>query len=507
VSAIAFRSWLVDRYGDIDELNDAWGTAFWSQRYGSFDEVLPPRAAPAFVNPTQQLDFRRFSSDEHLACFVAERDILRRLTPEVPVTTNFMTHKDVVDYWSWAAEVDVVANDHYIDPSDPESHVGLAFCADLTRGLAGGKPWLLMEHSTSAVNWRARNAAKQPGQMLRNSLQHLCRGADGIMFFQWRASEAGAEKFHSAMVPHAGPDSRVFREVCQLGSQVAALGDVAGSVVSADVAIVFDYQSWWASGLDAHPTVDVDYPGQALELYRALWSRNITVDFVRPGTDLAAYHLVVVPNLYLVEDQAARLLAEYVDSGGHLVVTYFSGIVDEHDHVRLGGYPGAFRELLGIRTEEFFPLAEGQCVSLSDGSTATVWTERTHVNDADVLARFVDGPAPGSPAVTRRRTDTGSAWYLGTRLHRSSTQRWVDTIVQEAGVVPGVAAPEGLEVVTRHGDDWSYTFAINHTDGPLDVELASGLDLLEDMEVEGRITVAPGSVRVLRHARHGAGCS
>uniref|UniRef100_UPI003B3AA53B beta-galactosidase n=1 Tax=Pseudactinotalea sp. TaxID=1926260 RepID=UPI003B3AA53B len=255
-AATAFRAWLQDRYGDIDALNAAWGTAFWSQRYGDFAEVLPPRAAPSHSNPTQQLDFARYSSDELLAYYVELRDAIRPITPEVPITTNFMcsTATKWMDYRRWAREVDVVANDHYTIAADPDRHIELALSADLTRGVAQGRPWLLMEHSSGAVNWQPRNRAKAPGEMMRNSLAHVARGADAVMFFQWRASQAGAEKFHSALVPHAGPDSQMFRDATELGAAVAALAPLTGSRVQARTALVWDYEAWWALELDAHPS-------------------------------------------------------------------------------------------------------------------------------------------------------------------------------------------------------------------------------------------------------------
>ena len=233
VSAAAFRDWLRARYGDVDRLNEVWGTAFWSQRYGDFDEVLPPRSAPAFPNPTQQLDFLRFSSDQLLDNFVVERDVLHEVSPGVPVTTNFMVMRQTfeMDYLRWGRELDVVSNDHYLMASDPHAHRELAFSADLTRGTAGGKPWLLMEHSTSAVNWQPRNRAKAPGETIRSSLAHVAHGADAVLFFQWRASRAGAEKFHSALLPHAGTDSRLWREVVQLsrGPRLDRGGDAAAA--------------------------------------------------------------------------------------------------------------------------------------------------------------------------------------------------------------------------------------------------------------------------------------
>ncbi|GAB3956818.1 beta-galactosidase [Micromonospora vulcania] len=393
VSAEAFRDWLRARYGDLDRLNDAWGTAFWSQRYGDWAEINPPRTAPTFANPTQQLDFLRFSSDEQRAQLRAERELLKTLVHQ-PVTTNFMIGTGIkhMDYHSWADDVDLVSNDHYLTAADPQAHLGLALAADHTRGVAGGEPWLLMEHSTSAVNWQPRNVAKLPGQMRRNTLAHVARGADGVLFFQWRASRAGAEKFHSALVPHAGPDTKVFREVCQLGADLKALAEVRGSRVDAEVAILFDWEAWWGVELDSHPSTDVRYTDRLSALYDALWRAGVTADIVHPSADLTGYRLVLAPTLYLVRDADAGALRRFVEAGGTAAVTYFSGIVDENDHVRLGGYPGAFRELLGVRTEEFFPLREGEQVRLDDGSTADVWTERLHPEGAEVLAAYTDGP-------------------------------------------------------------------------------------------------------------------
>ncbi|MGH3424205.1 MAG: beta-galactosidase, partial [Nocardioidaceae bacterium] len=496
VSAADFRRWLRARYGTVERLNASWGTSFWSQAYRDFDEVNPPRATPAIINPGQALDFRRFSSDAHLGCFVNEREILRESTPTVPVTTNFMTHKDVVDYWAWAREVDLVSNDHYLDTTHPRPEVDLSFGADVSRGLAGGRPWLLMEHSTSAVNWQERNVAKRPGQMIRNSLQHVARGSDGAMFFQWRASVAGAEKFHSAMLPHAGTDSRVWREVVELGGILDRLGEVAGSVVRNRVAIVLDWNAWWGCELDAHPSVDVRYLDRAQALHAAAWDAAVGVDFVSPDADLDPYAVVIVPTLYLMDTRTAGRMADYVERGGHLLVTYFSGIVDPEDHVFPGGYPGALRDLLGVRTAEFLPLLDGQEVQLDDGSSADVWCEDLRCVDAETVASYRDGPVPGVPAITRRRAGAGAAWYVATRLDRAGTATLLRRVCDEAGVGPETVAPPGVEVVRRHGADRSYAFVINHGEAVADLDL-HGVDLVTGRDVSGDLRVPAGGVAVV----------
>ncbi|TDC39292.1 beta-galactosidase [Micromonospora sp. 15K316] len=497
-SAEAFRSWLRERYGDLDRLNAAWGTAFWSQRYGDWAEINPPRTAPTFANPTQQLDFLRFSSDEQRAQLRAERELLGRLVRQ-PVTTNFMIGTGIkyLDYHSWAGDVDLVANDHYLTAADPRAHVGLALAADHTRGVAGGEPWLLMEHSTSAVNWQPRNVAKTPGQLRRNSLAHVARGADGVLFFQWRASRAGAEKFHSALVPHAGPETKVFREVCRLGADLGALTEIRGSRVDAEVAVLFDYEAWWGVELDSHPSADVTYVDRITALYDSLWRAGITADLVHPSADLDRYRLVLVPTLYLTRDADTAALRRFVESGGTALVTYFSGVVDENDHIRLGGYPGAFRELLGVRTEEFFPLRAGERVRLDDGATADVWTEWLHPEGAEVLATYADGPLPGVAAVTRHAVGAGAAWYLGTRLDQPATDRLVARLVAESGVRPAAEAPPGVEVVRRRGAERSWLFVLNHTDDVARLPV-TGVDLLTGERCDGALVVPAGEVAVVR---------
>ncbi|MEO6503677.1 MAG: beta-galactosidase [Jatrophihabitantaceae bacterium] len=499
ISAAAFRNWLRRRYGELAELNHAWGTAFWSQRYYDWNEILPPRRSGTWVNPTQQLDFWRFSSDELLECFTAEAAILREHSRR-PVTTNFMSFFKPLDYFRWAQEMDLVSNDHYLIVDDPDPAEELSMAADLVRGLAGGSPWLLMEHSTSAVNWQPRNRAKAPGEMLRNSLQHVARGSDGALFFQWRASAAGAEKYHSALLPHAGRDSRRWSEVVELGSVLGRLGELAGSVVEqAEVAIVYDWQSRWAAELDSHPSVDVSPLTGARQLYSALWRSGVRCDFVHPGASFGGYRVLLAPHLYLLSAEHAAAVTAFVEAGGTVLVTYFSGIVDERDHLYLGGYPGALRELLGVRIEEFYPLLAGQSVPLDEYGSGTVWSELGRPEGAEQLACYAEGPVAGSPAITRNAVGSGSAWYLGTTLADDQLGRLLGRILAEVGVAPLLAGlPPRVEVVRRRAGGTGYTFVINHTGEPVSAPL-SGTELITGERADGGSLVVPAAgVRVVR---------
>ncbi|UQS26663.1 beta-galactosidase [Amycolatopsis thermalba] len=500
-SAEDFRSWLRDRYGSVEALNAAWSTTFWSQGYSDWAEIQPPRVAPSFRNPAQQLDYQRFSSDASLACYRVEADVLRRVTPDVPLTTNFVgLVQKALDWHAWEPHEDVVSLDSYPEPYDPRGHVEAAFGYDVVRSLKGGQPWMLLEHAPSAVNWRTHNGAKAPGVMRQGVLQAVARGADAAMFFQWRQSRGGAEKFHSAMVPHAGAGTRVFAEARALGQDLAALSDVAGTRVRSDVAFLHDWNSWWALELDAHPSADVTQLDAHLAHYAPFFDAGISCDVVRPDR-LAGYRLVVVPNLYLLDPETADGLRRYVEGGGHLVVSFFSGIVDSCDRAHLGGYPVApLREALGVSVEEFWPLAPGISVPLSPEWTGSVWSEAVSLAGADAVATFGDGDLAGFPAVTRHAYGRGVAWYLGTRLDPAGMRALVDRAAAEAGVAPVLPGlPAGVQAVRREGPGRKFLFLLNHNTEAVAVDAGvPAPDLLTDSPPATRHTLPPRGVAVLR---------
>ncbi|WP_308796965.1 beta-galactosidase [Agromyces silvae] len=506
----AFRRWLRERYADIDALNAAWGTNFWSQRYGSFDEVFPPRKAPYSRNPGQMLDFRRFTSDMLLECFLMERDLIRAAGATQPITTNFMGAFKPADYAKWAPHLDVLSDDCYPDPNDPESFRAAAFQRDLLRSLKPDVPWLLMEQATNALNWRPANAPKAPGQMAALSAQAIGRGADGILFFQWRQSRAGAEKFHSAMLPHAGTGTRTWREVVALGADLAALPSLPAGARDARVALVFDWENWWAVEGSDHPQNQVDYLAVVQRWYRALHRRHVQVDLVTPERVGEGYDLVIAPLLYLLREEGAAALAAFVEGGGHLVTGPFTDVVDEIDRFRMGGFQTQLGGVLGLRVEDFGAMVAPDAPASEPGERfapfsgvagagmGTLLAEELRVTDASVEASFTAGRRAGAPAVTVRAGaggGGGSARYVATIPDEAGVQAVVDHVLAATGVAPVLAGlPEGVEVA-RRGDVLT---VINHGAEPVEVPVR-GTDLVSGESVGG-VVLEPHDWRIVRES-------
>lgn len=390
----AFQEWLHERHGTLEALNDAWSTAFWSQRYTRWDEILPPRATQYLPNPAQELDYRRFLSDSMVSHYRQQKAVL---AGRAPVTTNFVLGGWVpVDHAAFAHEVDLVAIDHYpstVDAAPAER----AFAADRARGWAraAGHPdgrWLLMEHAPGAIHADGVVQSLPEGSITETAETYLAHGAVGIMYFQWRASRGGAEQWHPAMLPHEGPESPVFNEVTRLG---ATLATRTPKIVNADVALVYDEQTMWAWQGEHLPTRHLDYERLAVRWHAALTEAHGTVDVIPPGAHLGRYRLVVAPALYLMSATTHTWLRS---SPGDIVLTATSGAIDEHARVT----PASLDDLIGARVTARHWLPPGETVPLTDGRTAGLCFETLQPTTARVLLTTTDG----SPTVIRNNRVT-----------------------------------------------------------------------------------------------------
>lgn len=502
--AAKFREWLQAKYGTLDELNARWWTRFWSHTYTDWSQIMPPRKQAETLTHGLNVDYFRFMNESQLNCFRNERDVLREITPNIPITTNLMGTYKPLDYRRWAKEMDVVSWDCYPNPNHQPGDI--AFLHDLMRGVKDGQPFLLMEQTPSSQNWQAINALKRPGVLRLWSYLAVAHGADSVLYFQWRRGRGGCEKLHGAVIEHAGrEDTRVFREVSQLGAELQKLGDsVIGAAIEARVGVIFDWDNWHALDDAVGPVRDKRYVETVRKHYRALYAKNVPVDIVFPDSDFSRYSLIVAPMLYMVKPGFVERIETFVANGGTFVSTYLSGLVDENDLAFENGYPGPLSRVLGIWVEEIDALYpdQGNTIIMADGGGSYPCdhiADILHTDTAQALATYGSDFYAGMPVLTKNAFGKGEAYYIASDPDQSFLDRFYAERLERYGIAAPFAAPPGVEVTVRTKDGQPLWFVLNHNAAAvsLDVGAATYRDLLTGESLNGQITLPEYGVRIL----------
>lgn len=524
LSQRAFREWLKLRYeNDLDALNRAWWTAFWSRTYTDWDQIESP--APHGENAVHglALDWKRFTTQQTIDFMRAEIEPLRKITPKVPITTNFMGAFPGLDYFKFRDVLDVAAWDSYpmwhapevTGLEDYELAADTAFQHDLTRSIKGGKPFMLMESTPSTTNWHRVGKLKRPGMHILSSLLAVAHGADAVEYFQWRKSRGASEKFHGAVVDHAGHEhTRVFQDVAGLGTILEKLDNVVGTAVPAECAVIFDWENRWAQEAAQGPRNDEhkNYLSVCQRHYRQFWKVGVPCDVIDSECSFDAYDLIIAPQLYMLKPGVADRLAAFVAAGGTLVTTYWSGIVNESDLCFLGGFPGPLRELLGIWSEEIDSLypEESNRVRFSGSNDlglagefeATLQCDLLHCESAEVLATYVDDFYAGRPAMTRNRFGDGHAIYLAANMEDAFLDRLYTSLIHYVGLRRAVEVdlPEGVSAAVREGTSARYVFLLNFTSEQKLIELpeTAGVDIFTGRPRGGPTTIGEWGYLILR---------
>lgn len=506
----AFRVWLKNKYKTIEALNRAWNLEFWGHTVYEWDEIVAPNALgdgmedgvnTAFAGLS--VDYLRFNSDSLLNNFKMERDVIRRHNQEAVITTNLMGTYKWLDYFKWAKEMDIVSWDNYPSYDTPWSYI--AMCNDLMRGLKG-ESFMLMEQTPSQQNWQPYNSLKRPGQMRAQSYQTIAHGGDTIQFFQLRRSVGGCEKFHGAVIAHAGTENtRVFREVKQLGEELEKLGDsTLGSVNQAEVGMIFDWDNYWALEYTSGPSVDLAYVDQIHRYYKYFYEKNIGVDMLPYDGDFDRYKVIVAPVLYMVKEGMKEALEKYVQKGGVLVITTMSGIAGESDNVYLGGYPGPLRDLAGLWVEETDALAPEQFneAVFEDGakSKCRIVCDLMHLETARCVASYSKDFYAGTPAAAENQFGEGSVWYIGSSMDEAGTARVLEMASARAGVAPVITEETGLEITCRRAEGCSYYFIMNFRDEDqkMPERFVGCVDMLTGEEVKAGDQMKKFDVRIVK---------
>lgn len=467
----AFRVWLKEKYATLEELNRVWNTSFWGHIFYDWDEVVLPNLLSEHFEYEKtmfqgiSLDYRRFNSDSMLENYKAEYEVIKLITPNIPITSNLMGFYKPLDYQKWANFMDFVSWDNY--PTNDDSIARLALNHDLMRSLKGGMPFVLMEQTPSVSNWLAYNALKRPNVMRLWSYQAVAHGADAVMFFQMRRSIGACEKYHGAVIDHVGHENtRVFREIAALGEELNQLGDqTLDSRSDAKVALLFDWDNWWAIEYSAGPSCELKYQDEVLNYYAALHEQNISVDIIGVKDELNKYKIVIAPILYMTKGNYDEKIREFVRNGGTFITTFFSGIVNENDLVITGGYPGKLRDILGVWVEEIDALPKGTLNSFTmNGKSypAKLLCDIMHLESAEAISFYEKDFYQNTPAITKKSFGFGTSYYVGTRSNHEFYKEFIRNICEDIGIVPVWNTPSDVEAVRRVKGENSFIFLLNH---------------------------------------------
>lgn len=529
-----FRQYLKEKYGTLDNLNQRWWNTFWSHSYSDWSQIEAPSDIGETAVHALNLEWMRFNSQNALDFCRFERDCVKEINKDLPVTANFMEFFRDYDYFEWAPELDFISWDSYpqwhvfADPDYISSYTAMNH--DLMRSLKGGQPWILMESTPSCTNWRPLSTLKRPGMNTLASLQAVAHGADGIQYFQWRKSRGSSEKFHGAVVDHVGHiDTRVGREVQDLGKKLARLGEVCGSTVDARVALVFDTQNRWALEDAQGPrNKGMNYLELCLDYYRAFKRRGIAVDVIDETCPLDRYQLVLAPMTYMLRGSYADRVKNFVASGGTYVSSFWSGIVDETDLCFLGGFPGALREVMGIWEEEIDSLEDGVKVAVKSEANALKYgfgrsrpdctyqarelCALVHPEDhAETLLSYDQEFYQGMPVLTRHAFGQGHAYYVAARMDEQFNEHLAEMLVCELNLknafneIASLLEP-GVEIASRCSERYRYIFVGNFDTHQRQVQLPagiyenmfSGLEGSDAATVSGVLTLEPFASLMLR---------
>lgn len=501
--AKAFRQWCMEKYGSLEAINKAWNTAFWGHTYTDIDQILPPTyLSDVYENNLGHkdvaafqglfIDYMRFMSRSVRACIENEKEAIRKYS-QLPVTNNFSDFGRFYDYREVAKPLDIISWDNY-----PTLHTPMyrpAYYHDLMRSIKD-KPFLIMEQNPNNLSWEDVGPIKRPREVSDICWQSIAHGADASLFFQWRQSVGGVEKFHGGMIPHSGRlDTRMGKELKDLGAQLAALDNIlSGAEYPVRAAIISEWEDKWALEGSSIHNVNIKHMEEVIKYYRAFYELGVQIDVIGKENLLEKpYDIVVAPCAFLSSKQFSEDVKKYVRDGGLFVTTFFSGIAEPSDNVILGGYPGAFREVLGLWVEEIDGIYPGAVnhIVMNDGTryTCDEICDIIRLEGAEALGVYGDDFYQGTPCVTKHAYGQGTAYYIGTSPEFDFVKKVLSSLCLEKNI-PVYSLPEGVEMCRREKNETVYTFLMNHGNSPAEVELQEEYwDFFTHKTVSGRVSL------------------
>lgn len=495
----AFREWLKEKYKTLDALNHAWWSAFWSHTYTDWDQIHSPSPRGEDELHGLKLDWKRFVSDQ-LQDFCHEEIKAIREYSDLPVTTNMMMYFSPLNYDKWSHELDVISWDSYPSWHTEKDEVPIAVWAAFMHNQMRSfqkKQFLMMESTPSLVNWDVENNVKRPGMNYLSSMQAIAHGSDSVLYFQWRKSRGSSEKFHGAVVDHDGSEhNRVFKEAAWIGNDLKILSDkVLGTCNEAKVAIIMDWENWWALSDAQAITRKFEYTEELLKYYRVFWEKGIEVDVISMDRDLSGYKLVLAPTLYLHKKEYIHKVEQYVKDGGTYLTTYWSGVVDETDLCFIGERP--HEKLLGLSVNEidigneYFP---NSFQYKKDQYVAGVLREVVTLKTAKVLGNYLRDYNANTPAITENEYGKGKAYYLAVQPDLDFLRVFLSDLIADTKIEANLSEilPYGVTVSKRSGNDKKADvyFLQNFNRNPIKMHLSGKYrNLITDEIITGDINL------------------
>ncbi len=503
-----FRNYLRKKFhNNINELNEAYWTYFWSHNFDSFDQIEPTFGDHMGLT----VDWRRFTTEMTVDFMKNEIAPLKEICPDLPVTTNMMGAFYGLDYTKFRDVIDFSSTDNYPtwhSGNQEWTAVASAFGYDVIRCLKK-KPFVLMENTPCNVNWHEYNKLMRPGMETLSSFQAIAHGADSILYFQFRKGRGGSEKFHGAVVDHEGTEkTRVFNTVKNKGALLKKVNEICGTGVKSEVAVIFDWESMWAidecAGFSRHTK---KYRETVISYYELFWKKGINCDVVNSHEDLSEYKLVVAPMLYMTEKDTIRNFENYVKNGGILYATYALGMVDGNDLCYLGGFPGdELKNVFGIWNEEIdtlYPKDSNFCEYKGENHKIVDYCELIHSNGAEVLSCYGDDFYKGMPTVTVNRYGKGKAYYQAARDTGSLSDAVISEIINELEIRSALRSRAnlgfGVSAHERYDGNIRYVFTENYSDVPVTISLGRTMrDMINDFDTD-TVTLAPYGLGIFKY--------
>ena len=489
----AFREFLKEKYHyNIQELNVAWGTAFWSEVYSRFEEITLPKTAQMFMNHHQILDYRRFAAKQTNDFLNEQCRLIKKYAKNQWVTTNYIPDYDK-GHIGGSKDLDFVSYTRYMVYGDNEGigrrgyRVGnplrIAMANDFFRPVNG--TYGVMELQPGQVNWGSINPQPLPGAVRLWLWSVFAGGSDFICTYRYRQPLYGTEQYHYGIVGTDGvtvtPGGREYeqfmREIRLLRKDYCPKEDKPETYLKRKTAILWNPENYWSIDRQKQNATWNTF-AHVDKYYRTLKSYAAPVDFISEEKDFSQYPVMIVPAYQLADKKLVARWKKYVEEGGNLVLTCRTAQKDRFGRLPEAPFGSMIDELTGNHIEFYdllLPQDPGQVKMDEKVYTWNTWGEILQPDASnEVWATYTNEFYEGKPAVTFRKLGKGSVTYIGVDSSDGALERQVLDKLYSRLQIEVMNLPYGVTMEYRNG----LGIVLNYSDQPYQFALPQGAKVL-----------------------------